>query len=315
MAAPPENVRTGAALLVVAGMFFASVSACIKLASAEVSTEAIVFFRSSLGFLPMIPFLFRAGLRGLRTSCIREHLIRALAGVVAMYCYFYAIGRLPLAEAVVLSYTAPLFIPFVARSWLDEPIAPGAGMAAAIGFAGTLLILKPGTGFLSTAALVGVIGGMLAALAFVGIRRLSETEPTTRTVFYFSTISSTVSAVPLAFTWETPPPSAWGLLVMIGVLAGCGQIALTKAYAYAPAARISPFSYTTVIFATLIGWGLWNEVPDGFSFLGALLVCVAGVLATRRRHEPAPVLESEPPVTGEEPEIGPQPEPAPRGER
>lgn len=282
-----ENVRLGAALLVLSSLVFASVGAAIKLVAAEVTVEQIVFFRSSLAFIPMIPFLRRAGLRGLRTDCFGKHVVRALSGVAAMYCYFFAIAHLPLGEAVVLSYTAPLFIPFLARFWLEEAIAPGAALAAAVGFGGILLILKPGLGLLSAAAPVGIVGGLFAALAFVGIRNLSETEPTTRTVFYFGVIASTISAIPLLWSWRTPTPHAWALLLLIGVLAGLGQFALTQAYAYAPAARISPFSYATVIFATILGWILWDEVPDALSFAGAAVVCLAGILATGRTQPAA----------------------------
>lgn len=287
MVAPREDVRLGAALLVLSAAIFASVGAAIKLVASDVTVEQIVFFRSSLAFIPMLPFLRRAGLRGLVTDCFGKHVVRALAGVAAMYCYFFAIAHLPLAEAVVLSYTAPLFIPFIARAWLDEGVAPGAGFAAALGFGGILLILRPGAGLLSVAAPVGIVGGLFAALAFVGIRSLAETEPTTRTVFYFGVIASAISAVPLPWSWRTPTPRAWALLVLIGVLAGLGQFALTQAYAHAPASRISPFSYTTVIFATLFGWILWSEVPDALSFIGAALVCVAGVLASWRTQPAA----------------------------
>ncbi len=296
MPAPAENVGRGAALLVVAALLFACAGAAVKEVSATVSTEMVVFFRSALALVPLLPFFFRAGRRGLATQCFRLHLVRALAGLAAMYCFFYAIARLHLAEAVVLNYSAPLFIPFVAHFWLKERVPGTVGWAAAIGFAGIVLILKPGLGLVSPAAIVGLVGGVLAALAFVGIRRLAETEPTTRIVFYFSTVSTVVSAVPLLAIWQTPPASAWGLLLLIGLFASAGQMAMTHAYAYAPAARIGPFSYATVVFAALLGWALWTEVPDALSFGGAALVCVAGVLATRRDAPAEPIAVSEPAV-------------------
>ena len=296
MPAPAENVPRGAALLVLAALLFACAGAAVKEVSATVSTDLVVFFRSALSLVPLLPFFFRAGIRGLATSCFRLHLVRALSGLAAMYCFFYAISRLHLAEAVVLNYSAPLFIPFVAHFWLGERVSRMLGLAAAIGFAGIVLIVKPGVGLASPAAIVGLAGGMLAALAFVGIRRLSETESTTRIVFYFSGISTVVSALPLLFTWRTPPASAWGLLLGIGLFAGAGQMAMTNAYAFAPAARIGPFSYATPVFAALLGWMLWAEVPDALTFGGAALVCIAGVLATRGARKTEPIVASEPTV-------------------
>jgi drug/metabolite transporter (DMT)-like permease len=296
VAAPAEDVGRGAALLVVAALLFACAGAAVKQVSGSVSTEMVVFFRSALSLLPLLPFFLRAGVRGLATRCFHLHLVRALAGLTAMYCFFHAIARLHLAEAVVLNYSAPLFIPFVAHFWLRERVAPTVVWAAAIGFAGILLILKPGADLVSPAAVVGLAGGMLAALAFVGIRRLAEYEPTTRIVFYFSVVSTAVSAVPLAWVWQPPPASAWGLLLLIGLFAGAGQMAMTNAYAYAPAARIGPFSYATVVFAAVLGWMLWTEIPDALSFSGAALVCVAGVLATRGIAPAEPIVVSEPAV-------------------
>ena len=121
---------------------------------------------------------------------------------------------------------------------------------------------------------------------FVGVARVSNlkdggnSEPMTRTVFWFWLLSTAVSAVPLSWVWRTPPPSLWGAILLIGVLAGVGQILLTRAYALAPAGRIGPFSYTTVLFAAVFGWLLWGEVLDAVSFGGVALVTAAAVPET-----------------------------------
>ena len=131
-------------------------------------------------------------------------------------------------------------------------------------------------------SLIGLSAGLFSALSMVNIRRLTRTESVTRIVFYFSFISTVVSAVPLLWRWQTPPPALWGQLIAIGVLSTLGQLLLTRAYAHASTAQAGPFIYTTVIFAGLIDWILWQETPDLLSFGGTALVCVAGILTLRQ---------------------------------
>ncbi|MFB6259435.1 MAG: DMT family transporter, partial [Thiohalorhabdaceae bacterium] len=133
------------------------------------------------------------------------------------------------------------------------------------------------------AALIGVAAGVLAAVSFVTIRRLHDSEPTTRIVFYFGVISTLISAIPLAWTWRTPDPALWGLLATMGASATGGQLLLTRAYALAPAAQVGPFTYTVVLFSAALGWALWGEVPGPWSAVGTVLVVVAGILAIQHR--------------------------------
>jgi len=280
-----------ALLLLGSSLFFASASVAVKLASPNVSNEMVVFFRSFFGLLALAPMLWRRGRRGLRTRYLRQHVTRALAGLAAMYCFFYAIGRLPLGEAMLLNYSSPLFIPFIARLWLHEPLPKGFAWAVGTGFVGIALILKPGSGFLSPAALVGVLSSVLTATAMVSIRGLARFEPTLRIVFYFGVVCSLAAAPGLVWGWRPLAPQALGLLIAVGVLGTCGQLLLTRAYSLAPAARVGPFTYATVVFAALFGWLVWGEVPDRSSIVGAALVCAAGVLAMRAlepRAEDAP---------------------------
>jgi drug/metabolite transporter (DMT)-like permease len=240
--------------------------------------------------------LLRHGPRHFATHHLGAHLVRALAGLAAMYCYFYAIGRLPLAEAVLLNYSAPLFIPLAALLWVGEPFSHRLWWPIGVGFVGITLILKPGLDLFTPVALLGLAAGVFSALAMAGIRRLSSTEPATRIVFYFSLTAALVSALPLAWRWQTPDPALWLQLLLIGVLSTAAQLLMTRAYAHAPAAQVGPFSYGIVVFAGLLGWGLWAEVPDILSLAGAALVVVAGVLTIRmggkRLAPPPPLPES-----------------------
>jgi drug/metabolite transporter (DMT)-like permease len=276
-----DDLNRGATLMVASGLLFATMGALVKHISAELPNEMVVFFRSVMGLLALLPWVWHRGLGQLKTRYLLGHLGRGLAGVAAMYCYFYAIAHLPLAEAVLLNYSTPLFIPFIAALWLGEQVTPRLWVAIGVGFAGIVLILKPGLELFTPVSLIGLASGLFAALAMVSIRRLSKTEPALRIVFYFSLVCTAVSAVPLAWRWQTPDPGLWVLLIGMGALASLAQLLLTRAYAHAPASQVGPFTYSTVVFAAAIGGIFWSEIPDLVSFSGAALVVLAGVLTIR----------------------------------
>lgn len=277
-----DDIKRGAAYMLAAGFGFASTSALVKLAAQDLPNEMIVFFRNLIGLLALTPLVLRRGWSGLKTQHPGLHLFRAVAGLSAMYCSFYAIAHLPLAVATLFTYATPLFVPVIARLWLGERIARAFWWIICLGFFGILLILKPGHAFFTPVALVGLASGLFAAMAAVGIRRMTRSEPATRIVFYFSAVATVISAVPLLWSWKTPAATFWMLLIAIGVLASAAQLLLTRAYAHAQAAHVGPFNYSTVVFAALMAWVFWSEIPDLLSLIGIVVVCIAGVLAIRR---------------------------------
>ena len=284
----PHNLLRGAGLMVVSALMFAGMSASVKAAEHSLPNVEVVFFRNVVGLALLLPWLARRGPGQLRTGQLGTHLVRGLAGLGAMYCFFYAIGHMRLADAVLLNYSLPLLLPFIERVWLGEAIRSRLWWPLGVGFAGILLILRPGTDLFEPAALLAVAAAALAALAQVGVRSLTRTEPVMRIVFYFALISSAVSALPLALGWSNPGPAAWVALIAAGVLATLGQTLLTAAYAAAPAAWVGPYLYTSVVFSGLLDWLIWGILPDLLFLLGATLVVAAGVLTLRLRHADLP---------------------------
>lgn len=292
---PVHDHTRGATCLVAAAFLFAAMAAVIKTVTAtRLPNEVIVLFRNIFGLAALLPWVLHRGIPSLATGFPLIHVLRSVAGLGAMYCFFFAIAYMPLADVMVLNYTAPLFVPLLAMLWLDEKVTPRLWFAIALGFAGIVLILKPGLGIFTPVALIGLASGLLAAVSIVTIRRMAHHEPTVRIVFYYSAIATLVSVIPAFWAWQTPTPSQLVLLILTGVLATGGQLLLTHGYTLAPAARIGPFTYTAVIFAALFGWTLWSEVPDSMSIGGAALVCIAGVLAIRHMGiATAPVSEDD----------------------
>ncbi len=279
----PYNVRRGAFLMVVSALLFAGMAAAVRVASQELPTAPIVFFRHFLMLLFVAPWLIRQGRGALRTRDLRGHIVRALSGVAAVSCYFYAIAHLRLADAVLLNQSLPLFVPLVERVWLGERIPRRLWRVLLSGFCGLLLILRPGIGVFEPVALIGLASAVFASIAQVGIRRLTRTEPVTRIVVYFGLIAAIAVAPPAALTWRTPSPAVWAVLLLLGVLATVGQLTLTRAYVFAPAARIGPFLYAGPVFAGLLDWLIWGRLPDLLFVAGAVLVVVAATMALRIR--------------------------------
>jgi len=279
----PFDLRKGALLMVVSAVLFASMAASVRVISRELPNAPIVFFRHSLMLVFLLPWIVHDGKDALRTDDFRGHLVRGLAGVGAVACYFYAIARLRLADAVLLNQSLPLFVPLVERAWLGERIPARLWRVLFVGFLGLLLILRPGLGVFEPAALVGLCSAMLASVAQVGIRRLTRTEPVTRIVFYFGLIASAAALVPATITWRTPSAHTWSMILMMAVFATIGQLTLTRAYVYAPAARVGPFLYAGPVFAGFIDWLVWGRLPDALFVAGAVLVVAAATLALRIR--------------------------------
>lgn len=272
-----------AALLVSAsGLCFGVMNALVRYVSGQLPLSEVVFFRNAMGLLALAPWLVVGAREILRTAHWRLHLVRSLFGVSSMYCLFYALAHLPLADATLLNYTAPLYIPFIAAWWLRERAPRNVYRNILLGFAGVALILKPGSAMFDTAALVAAAAGIFTALAFVSLRRMADSEPALRTVFYFGLFGCLVSVVPASAVWVAPTPALWPWLVVMGICASAGQWLLTSGYRYAPAAVAGPFTYTTVLFSAALGWMFWSEKPDIWSALGTVLVIAAGTLLLRR---------------------------------
>ena len=289
---PHHDLPRGALYMIACALLFALMGVAVRLASQQLPNAMVVFLRSALGLLMLLPWALRLGPGGLATRHLSEHLVRGLAGLAAMYCFFYALGHLRLADAVLLNYSLPLFVPFIESLWLGEPFPRKLWSGIVIGFLGLLLILKPGFSIFQPAAMVGVAAGLLAALAQVGVRRLTQSEPATRIVLYFGICSTAVSALPAAFDWRTPRAGLLPLLLVLGASATAAQLLMTRAYSHAPASQVGPFLYSSVVFAGLFDWALFAQLPDRFSVAGAVLVCAAGILTLRiaaaARSEPEP---------------------------
>lgn len=285
MNAPSRSVKPlqGALLLALSALLFALTGVGIREISSSVNNESVVFFRNLVGVLFFLPLLLVRGPGMLRTRRLKSHLWRTTYGLAAMYCFFYAIAHLPLADAMLFTYSAPIFTPVIAYLWLKEPLTRRMLLTSLVGLAGVLMVAKPSAALFDMQALIGLAASLLAAFAFVSIREMSDTEPATRIVFYFALFGTLFSAIPLAWSWQPLDDMQLGWLLGIGLLATASQIIMSRAYGLAPPGLIGPVAYLAIVFAGLIAWLTWGETPDTLSMLGAGLIFLAGLLSIARR--------------------------------
>jgi drug/metabolite transporter (DMT)-like permease len=288
-----QNLLLGALFILLAELLFASMGAAVKMVTAELPSEMAVFMRNLFGLVLMTPLVWRKGLSGLKTAIFPIHLLRSLAGVSAMYCFFYALSHLQLADGMLLKMTSPLFMPLIALLWLGEQLRRVTLAALAIGFMGVVLVLNP-QGEFNTIALIGLLGGALASLAKVSLRRLGRSEPSLRVVFYFALLSTLISVLPMFWHWRTPNLTQWGLFALVGLMGTLGQLFLTRGYAIASAASVSPFTYASVLFGAVYGYLFWGETTSLQFVVGASLIAMAGILALRGRWRTGGALVSDP---------------------
>jgi drug/metabolite transporter (DMT)-like permease len=276
------NLSRAAIYMMTATFAFAGMSACIQVMSRTLPNTEVVFIRNLLGLVFLLPWLlYRQGSNSFKMRYPLQHLVRGVAGLASMYCYFYAVAHLPLATAVVLNYSVPLFFPFVEAVWLGERMPKRLWGPLVLGFVGVVIVLGPGSDVFHWASLVGLLAGFLSAIAQTGVRKLTAVEPPERIVFWFAMLSSLVSAVPMPVTWVTPSIDLWQAFALLGVCATVGQLSMTRAYSCAPASQVGAFVYTIVLFGALFDWLIKDTLPSINFVIGAVLICGSGAAMLR----------------------------------
>jgi drug/metabolite transporter (DMT)-like permease len=279
-----HNLSLGMVFITLA-FFSAAVMSTFSKAASGVPPLSILFLQYGISFLVFVPLAVRSGRGGLRTEHIGLQLFRSVAGSACQLLFFMAVRSTPLMDAVLLSNSAPLFIPLVIYIWLRKIVQPLVWVSLLIGLIGIVLIIKPGPQvFQNPASLLALIAGLLSALALVATNKLAGTEPPTRILIYNFGIS-TLLLVPLCvWAWKPPAPRQWLLLLGVGVSYALTQYLIIIAYRYASAADLSPFNYTVVIFSGFLGWRFFGNVPDASAVIGTILICAGGILSVRAGH-------------------------------
>ena len=276
-------VVTAALMLISAEFLFAAIGGMIKYLSADLSQSQLIFFRNFFALIPLLPWLFKNGVSGLKTQHPGLHLARSFFGLVAMYGFFHVLSNMPLTQAMMVLLIAPFLVPAISKIWLKESMTPISFWAMVIGFIGAAIALKPEQQGYNIFLLIAVMVTTLVAFNKVAIRKMTQTEPATRIVFYFTAFCCLVSAVPALWSWYEISPQHWFWLLAMGVAAGVGQLLMTRAFALSSPNQIGLFTYTSILFAALIGYLGWQEPVTSHIFIGGGLILWAGIVTTRQK--------------------------------
>ena len=279
-----QSLTRGITLITLAFLCSAMMSALSKEARG-VPSLMILFLQYAISFVIFMPAAARLGRQHLKTERFTLHVFRSLAGSCCQLLFFVAVGSIPLLDSVLLSNSAPLFIPLVIYVWFRKTVHAAVWISLIIGLIGIIFIIRPGPQMFHTpATLIALASGILSALALVATNKLAETEPPVRILFYNFGIS-TLLLIPLAvWSWKPIPLREWLLLSGVGIFYAVTQLLIILAYRYASAPQLSPFNYTVVIFSGILGWWLFGSVPDALSILGTVLICAGGILSIKAGH-------------------------------
>jgi drug/metabolite transporter (DMT)-like permease len=286
-----QTTRYGSLWMLVAALGFATMGALVKVGSAKFSSAELVFYRSLFGFL-LIFTLIRIKRLPIKTPHLNKQLARALIGFVALLMFFYAISHLPLATAITLNYTSPLFLAAFMPFMLHERPKTILYLAIFISFIGIILLLKPSFAREDLwAGIVGLCSGVGAGLAYVHVKQLGNLqEPDWRTVFYFTLVSSIGAGIWMLFdtvstvTWQDLP-----ILLGLAASATLAQLALTRAYRTGKTLIVASLSYATVVVSSLFGILFWAEHLSASEWLAIGLIMIGGVLSTYSAQQAEPI--------------------------
>lgn len=285
-----HDARRGAALMLAATALFTVMGALVKLLGERIPFPEIMFFRSLVA-LPVVLFIvWRLGQGfALATQRFPQHLLRATTGTLAMGCSFFALTVLPLAEHSALTFTTPLFVTLLAIPFLGERVGVHRFAAVALGFLG-ILVIAVGQGafqgaveaWVAIGMAVAVLHGVFSAMTTLLVRSLSSTERSTTIVLWQSLLMTAFTGMTLPFLWVTPGWDELWLLLAVGLVGGVAQVLLTEAFASAQVSSLGAYSYTGILWAVLLGWIVFGDVPGAMTFLGAGLIVLASLYILHR---------------------------------
>ena len=286
----------GALLMVLAALGFSGMNALVRLASDELHPFQVAFLRFLFGALFILPWLIPQG--GWRTQRLGLHVLRGCLTTGTALLWFSSLSLLPLAQAVSLNFTAPLFATIGAALFLGEVVRVRRWTATAVGFLGVLIIVRPGVGEVSPAMALPLLAAATMTVSVLFMKVLTRTDSAATILFYMNVLPLPFLLVFALFVWESPSPQAWGLGVAMGALGVVSHFFITRAFAIADASYVIPFDYLRLPFIALIAFFAFDEVSDVWTWVGAAVIAGSAIYIARREAQLAKVGRgSERPVT------------------
>jgi drug/metabolite transporter (DMT)-like permease len=271
-------------------VLFGLMAVVIRLASETQHPFEIAFFRNLFGLLFTLPLLFKHGPGLLKTSKLPLYLLRCAIGTVGMLAGFWAIVHLPLAQAVAISYSTPLFVTIGAVWVLGETVRARRWAAVLIGFIGVIILLRPDADTFTGASLVALLAAVMSASVAISIKFLTRTESPDAIVVFTTALWVPMSLVPALLFWQTPSGITWLWLVLAGLFGTVAHMCWTRALQLGDASILTPISFMQVLVVAVFGWWLFDEGVDRYTLIGALIIFGSNLYLAHReitRAKPA----------------------------
>ncbi|GAB1595524.1 DMT family transporter [Lysobacter claricitrinus] len=302
MTSPPGHatVMRAALLMLASTLFFGLMAITIRYASRTLPAFEIAFWRNSFGLLALLPLLLHSG-APLRTRQLPKYLVRSAIGIGSMLCSFWAIGHLPLSQAISLSYSTPLFVTIAAVIWLGEVVRRRRWTAVVLGFIGVLVIVHPGTSDFTYGSLIALSAAVLSAIVAIQIKQLSRVDSPDTIVFYTYVFWVPLSLLPALFVWVWPANDAWLWLVLTGLFGTGGQLLWARALRIGDVSALTPISFMQLPVVSIGAYFLFDEKIDAYTIAGALIIFAANAYIAHREAQLAKRAATTAPVEAAQP--------------
>ncbi len=284
----PLNLR-GILWITMGTVAFALNDVAVKTLGRTIDALELAFFRYVIGLVLLAPFFVRLGVDGLKTNRLHLHAMRLVLAGLAQIGVFISVIHMPLAAVTALSFSRVLFTPFVAVWMLRELVGGRRWAATAIGFVGVLVMVRPDAGAIDPIALIAIGSALTFAVSNVLIRLMSSTEPPMRILFYYHVGGMLIFTGPAAWVWRTPVGVEWLYALAIGLLTTLGMVGFVRGFAVGEASVIGPMEYVRLIYAAILGFLVFAEIPDPWTIAGALIIVAATTYIARMEARDARV--------------------------
>ncbi len=279
-----DDVRAGIAWMLVTSLFFVSLDATAKILVARYPVVEIVWGRFVFHLLFALLLLGRRLPSLVRSNALVLQLVRSVFLMATTALFFIGVRLLPLADASAIMFTSPILVTLLAIPFLGEKVGPRRWAAVGVGFLGALIVVRPGLGVMGVGALVLLGCAFCNACYQLITRRLRGTDDPLTTLLYTAVAGTVGTSLALPAVWVPLEGTDWLLLVMLGAFGCFGHFTLIKAFQSAPAAVVAPFSYANLIWATILGYLIFSDLPDLWTLLGAAIIAAGGLYILHREQ-------------------------------
>ena len=278
------DTRRGILWMVLTMFIFASINAVAKTLAESYPVAQVMWARYAFHVALLVLLLRDRLFRIVVSGALGLQFTRSVLMVSTTGLYFAALHLLPLADVGAVMYVAPLIVTLLSVPLLGESVGPRRWAGVCVGFLGALVVIRPGGGVMQVAAFLPLAAAVLHALYQITTRKVSAVDSPMTSLVYTALVGAIVTTVWVPVVWVAPDIRGWTLMMLIGLLGGSGHFALIKAFQAAPAATVTPFGYTTLIWLTAYGYVLFGDLPDRMTVVGALIIVMSGLYVFRREQ-------------------------------